>query len=201
LDTFVVERARTARRFISLTKPPYAISDLNILELDKESEQISQELLSVLKSGKSFGLISESGMPAVADPGSNIVALAHDHGYNIKPLVGPSSIFLALSASGLNGQNFSFRGYLPIKENELAQSLKALDKQVLHKKETQIFIETPYRNNRMFQSILKHLSPQVKLCVAIDITGPNEKILTKTIKEWKMIKFQFEKIPTIFLVG
>jgi len=196
-----VERARTARRFISKTKPPYSISDLEIIELNKNEGPISDGILNLFREQVSFGLISESGMPAVADPGSEIVRLAHQHGFQVRPLVGPSSILLALAASGLNGQGFSFRGYLPIKDNELSTALKEIEKIILKKRVTQIFIETPYRNQRLFQTILKHCHNQLLLCVAIDITGPEEKIVTKTISEWRKSKFQLSKVPTIFLLG
>lgn len=201
LNNFVVERARTARRFISQTKPPYSISDLTILELDKQNENISEEILALFRTKVSFGLISESGMPAIADPGAKIVALAHKHGYEVKPLVGPSSLFLALAASGMNGQNFCFNGYLPIKDGELSSVLKDLEKKVIQQKQTQIFIETPYRNNRLVRAILKVINPQLNLCIAIDITGSQENITTKSIKEWKKKTPALEKTPTIFLLG
>jgi len=169
--------------------------------LDKQKENIIEEIQALISAKISFGLISESGMPAIADPGAKIVALAHKFGYKVKPLVGPSSIFLALAASGMNGQNFSFNGYLPIKDGELAKSLKDLEKKVMQQKQTQIFIETPYRNNRLVKAILKQLNPQTSLCIAIDITGNQEYITTKTIREWKKKAPVLEKTPTIFLLG
>jgi len=201
LNDFVVERARTARRYISKTKPPYAIHDLNIIELDKSADSLSDDIMALFRSNTSFGLISESGMPAIADPGSRIVEEAHKSGFTVKPLVGPSSIFLALAASGFNGQGFSFNGYLPIKDQELATSLRQIEKKIVTNKETQIFIETPYRNNRLYQTILKRISPHLKLCIAIDITGDDEKIQTKSIKEWKRVNLHLEKVPTIFLLS
>lgn len=197
----MVERARTTRRFIKLTNPPYAISDLEIIEIEKDGDSHLPEVKKHMLSGKSIGLISESGMPAIADPGSEIVALAHRLGCTVKPLIGPSSIFLALAASGLNGQSFSFQGYLPIKEAELKAKLKSLESQTLKVNQTHIFIETPYRNNRLIHSLLKYLSGTIKLCVAADITGPNESIQTRTIAQWKSSNLKLEKIPTIFLIG
>lgn len=197
----MVERARTARRYISATKPPYAISDLNIIELDKNSDVLSDSIKSLMESKISFGLISESGMPAIADPGSDIVSIAHDFGYKIIPLVGPSSIFLSLAASGLSGQSFCFRGYLPIKDNELNTCLKQLEKRIQETGETQIFIETPYRNERLYKAITNKVSGHIKLCIAADLTGNEEFIRTKTVKRWKASSAPISKIPTIFLLG
>ncbi len=201
LRCFVVERARTTRRFIKLTEPPYSISDLEILELDKEGSEHIPELMKLFKTGQSIGLMSESGMPAIADPGSEVVAIAHKLNYNVKPLVGPSSIFLALAASGLNGQNFCFCGYLPIKDGELKSKLREIENRILNKNQTIIFIETPYRNKRIFEALLKFLSGNIKLCVAADLTGKVEKIKTHSIADWKSKKIELEKVPTIFLVG
>jgi len=198
---FVVERLRTARRFIKTTNPPYEISSLSIIEIDKNSSDYIHTAIQWLKDGHNVGIISESGMPGIADPGSEFVKRAHTKGYRIRPMVGPSSIFLSLAASGLNGQNFCFNGYLPIKDNELKASLKRLESLVLKSKQTQIFIETPYRNDRMFEFLIKNLNPNILLCVAKDITGSSEIILTKTISEWKRINFEIGKIPTIFLLG
>ena len=171
LTHFVVERARTARRFIKKTAPPYPISNLEILEIDKNnSQEFLDQCRSLFDSGIDVGLMSEAGMPAIADPGSEIVQLARQHNYVVKPLVGPSSLFLALAASGLNGQRFSFQGYLPIKEPELRQKLRALEKEIQRTGATQIFIETPYRNSRMLESLINILNPSLRLTVAIDIT-------------------------------
>ena len=141
-------------------------------------------------------------MPGIADPGAEMASLAHENGINIVPLVGPSSILLAISASGFNGQSFTFQGYLPIKEGPLNAKLKSIEQLVLKHNQTQIFIETPYRNDRLFDVLLKTLNPQLKLCIARDITGENELIKTKTVGEWR--KYQstkIEKHPTIFLIG
>jgi 16S rRNA (cytidine1402-2'-O)-methyltransferase len=198
---FVVERSRTARRFIKTTNPPYEISSLHIIEIDQEDHDYINKALNWLQQGHNVGVISESGMPGVADPGSAFVIKAHSKGFTVKPLVGPSSIFLSLAASGLNGQNFCFNGYLPIKENELKSKLKQLELIILKTRQTQIFIETPYRNDRMLKFLVKNLNPNIKLCVARDITGEEEFIITRRVSDWKNLDFQIGKIPTIFLIG
>ena len=185
LKHFVVERARTARRFIKSTNPPYRIEELTIIEIDKKGDQYLAEVKTLFSDNRNVGLISESGMPAIADPGSEVVSLAHKHGVTVKPLTGPSSLFLALSASGLNGQSFAFRGYLPIKENEIIQKIKQLETIILKENQTQIFIETPYRNERIFKFLTQKLSAKIRLCIAKDVTGQEEYIKTRTISEWK----------------
>jgi 16S rRNA (cytidine1402-2'-O)-methyltransferase len=198
---FVVERARTARRYIKSTAPPYAIQDLNIVEIEKNSNGHIDIVMAWLEDGKNVGVISESGMPAIADPGSNIVSIAHKRGYTVKAYSGPSSIMLSLSASGLNGQNFCFHGYLPVKDVELISTIKNLEASVNRFKQTQIFIETPYRNDRMFEFLLKYLSSHIQLCIARDLTGSEEFIKTKSIENWKKNVFKIGKVPTIFLIG
>jgi len=201
LKHFLVERARTSRRYIKLTDPPYSISDLNILEFSEEGLEL-QEVINWLKAGLDVGVISESGMPGIADPGSNITILAHQNNLKVCSLVGPSSIFLALSSSGLNGQNFCFHGYLPIKENELKKKVNLIEQRVYKNKETQIFIETPYRNNRLFNSLLKNLKDQTLLCVAVDLTSNTEFVKTMSIASWKKKPIiTIEKVPAIFLIG
>lgn len=140
-------------------------------------------------------------MPGIADPGAKIVALAHSKGYKVCPLVGPSSIILAMAASGLNGQNFSFIGYLPIKANELAKTLNSLEMQIKKTNQAQIFIEAPYRNDSLLKTLLSKLNGQIKLCIAIDVTGAEESIQTKSIKDWNKKVPQIGKIPTIFILG
>ncbi len=199
---FVVERARTARRYISLTKPPYKIEELSMVEINAKQLSHIETVLNWIHSGKNVGLISESGIPSVADPGSDIISIAHQKGISVIPHTGPSSIITALSASGFNGQNFCFRGYLPIKDNELSQEIKKLETIVNRKDQTQIFIETPYRNDRMFKILISSLNKECKLCVAKDITGKNEFIKTKAIKDWvKLSSFSIGKYPCIFLIG
>jgi 16S rRNA (cytidine1402-2'-O)-methyltransferase len=197
---YIVERARTARRFISRTSPPHPISDIEVIEIDEQGDNIRQ-CISWLKSGYDVGVMSESGMPGIADPGQKVVAAAHKEGIKVIPLVGPNSIMLALSASGMSGQNFAFNGYLPIKENELRPVLKQLENQILKRKQTQIFIETPYRNDRLLNNLINQLNPNIKLCIAKDITGVEEIILTKTIDQWKKEKISIGKWPTIFIIG
>ncbi|MBT8234382.1 MAG: SAM-dependent methyltransferase [Saprospiraceae bacterium] len=201
LSYFIVERARTARRFIKTTNPPYSIDSLEIIEIDNNDPSYLEIGLKWLQNSHSVGIMSESGMPGIADPGEAFIKLAHKHNYEVHPLVGPSSIFMSLAASGLNGQNFAFIGYLPIKEQELKQRLKHLESAVFKHAQTQIFIETPYRNDRMLDYLIKHLNQNISLCVARDISGESEMIICKRISEWKKTKIQIGKIPTIFLLG
>ncbi len=197
-----MERARTARRFIKATNPPYQIDELHIIELDKRDPHANQTIITnLLKEGMDFGLISESGMPGVADPGSEVVTLAHKSGWRVRPLVGPSSLLLALAASGLNGQNFKFDGYLPVKEAQLKKVIQQIVQSTTQHKTTHIFIETPYRNDRLLANLLKELPAHIKLCVARDISGQEEFIKTRTVKEWRGRKVQLGKIPTVFLLG
>ena len=197
----MVERARTARRFIKSTKPPHKIEELTIIEIDKKGNQYLKEVQSLFSTNTDVGLISESGMPAIADPGSEVVSLAHKSGYSVKPLTGPSSLFLALAASGMNGQSFAFRGYLPIKEGEISQKLKQLEIKILKENQTQIFIETPYRNDRMFKILINKLPSKIRLCIAKDVTGNEEYIKTLSIQAWKKNNIIIGKIPTIYLLG
>lgn len=202
LDCFVVERARTARRYIKSTGHPMAISDLDIFELDKNNpENGLYAFLATAKTGKSIGVLSEAGCPGIADPGALAVSWAHKNNLEVVPLVGPSSILLALIASGFNGQQFSFNGYLPVKKPELSSRLKQLENLVQRHGQTQIFMETPYRNHGMVETILKTLNPQLKLCIAVDISAPEEYIRTKTIAQWKNEELSIHKRPAIFLLG
>ena len=197
---YIVERARTARRFISRTGPPHPISDIQVIEIDDTGENL-QICLDWLKNGIDVGVMSESGTPGIADPGQNVVAAAHKYGYKVIPLSGPNSIMLALCSSGLNGQNFAFNGYLPIKDAALKSELKHLESQVLKRNQTQICIETQYRNDRLFNKIIELLNPNIKLCVAKDLTGKEEIILTMKVAQWKKKNFTIGKWPTIFLLG
>lgn len=201
LKFYIAERARTARRFLKLCELPFSIQEIEIIEMDKRDPSIGQdEVLRWLQEGYDVGVISESGMPGVADPGRDFAKLAHQNNFEVVPLTGPSSILLALSASGMNGQNFCFQGYLPIKDHELKNKFKELQKNIA-KGQTQIFIETPYRNGRMFEQILKNFDSNTFLCLAIDITGENQLIKTNQIKNWKNSKPNFDKIPTVFLLS
>lgn len=201
LDYFLVEDLRTARRFISSLKLGLTIEELNFKILNKKTPDAEiEKLLLPLKSGKSIGLMSEAGCPGIADPGARAVVKAHAWNCKVYPLVGPSSIFLALMASGLNGQQFTFHGYLPIKPAELSKKVKSIEEESARKNQTQIFIEAPYRNDKMLQQLIKNCRPETKICVARDLTGGDELIITKSINEWKNVKIELHKIPTIFLM-
>jgi 16S rRNA (cytidine1402-2'-O)-methyltransferase len=198
IQFFCVENQRTARRFLSSLKVYPFIESLSVLVLDKEtpSEKIA-ELLKPLKEGQDVGILSESGIPAVADPGQFAVAYAHQHGFEVTILPGSSSIMLALAASGFNGQKFAFHGYLPIDEKECGQTIKTFENESKTKNQAQIFIETPFRNNRLLKVLLKNLSTNTRLCVALDLTGTNEKIISQPVKKWPSL--ELPKLPAIFL--
>ena len=199
---FIVENIRTARRFMKHVNREINIDECTFYELNKRTR--NSELpgfLKPIKQGFDVGVISEAGCPGVADPGADVVKIAHQKGYKVVPIVGPSSILLALMASGLNGQNFAFVGYLPIKPNERVREIAVLEKQVINRKQTQIFIETPYRNNQLISDLLKTCSPSTLLCIAANITGENEFIATKTIQDWKNKVPELHKQPVIFLIG
>ncbi len=201
LDVFIVEQLRTARRFLSSLRHPTKIDDLTFKELNKHS--ITSEIDSYLDCtyfGTSVGLLSEAGTPCVADPGAVIVKLAQERGIQVIPLVGPNSIILALMASGFNGQNFAFHGYLPVDKHQLGKKLKELEIAANKANQTQIFIETPYRNNQVLASILNSCSKNTLLCIATDLTLPSESIQTMPISMWKKIKPDFHKKPTVFLI-
>ena len=203
IDYFIVEKARTARRFIKSTGFEGRIEDLTFIELDKHNpEKIDKSILKPAVDGKPVGLMSEAGMPCIADPGSAIVSLAHEMGIKVVPLSGPSSIFLALAASGLNGQNFHFHGYLPVKNEAFLLKLKSIEKSVFSENKTTIFIETPYRNNSMLQNLLSNLNLDLKLCIAANITGENELISTKKIRDWKKESLpDINKLNCVFMIG
>jgi len=197
---FLAEDVRTARRFLSSLKIFPSIEDLQFSVLDKHtSETELAEKLSPLINGNDVGVLSESGCPGVADPGALAVAYAHQQGIRVVPLVGPSSLLLALMASGLNGQHFAFHGYLPVDTAECRKALKALELESRQKNQTQVFIETPYRNNAVFSNLLKSLHDETRLCVAIDITGKEESIQTMPVKLWKRVSKSWPKLPAVFL--
>ena len=200
LTYFIVENEKTARRFIKLICPDKKQSELVIYQLDKHDKTAYLDTyIQPLLQGKDIGLLSEAGLPAVADPGNLVVQLAHRHKAVVKPLVGPSSLMLALMASGLNGQNFCFNGYLPKDSGELKHKIKSLEKISGKEQQTQMFIETPYRNHKMLDSLLKFLSPNTRLCIATDLTLSTEFIMTLPVKEWKKQKLDLHKRPTVFL--
>lgn len=199
---FIVEDVRTARRFLKQVNKEINIDDCTFYQLNKRTRL--HEIPSFLKpldQGFDMAVISEAGCPGVADPGADVVKIAHQKKYTVVPIVGPSSILLALMASGLNGQNFAFKGYLPVKTNERVKEIQVLEKRVISQKQTQIFIETPYRNNQLIADILKTCSPSTLFCIAANITGPNEFIVTKNIQQWKEKTHDFHKQPAIFLLG
>lgn len=196
---FLVENTRTARRYLSGLKTYDSIEALSLQVLDKETkEEELTTLLTPALEGNNMGVISESGCPGVADPGSMAVRYAHRNGIRVVPLVGPSSILLALMASGLNGQCFAFHGYLPIDAKEASKMIKEFEKESIIKNQTQLFIETPYRNKQVLDHLLNSLKPNSTLSIAMDLTGQNEFIQTKTVKDWKSNKPNLPKEPAIF---
>lgn len=198
---FIVENEKSARRFIKRLIPKKSQQELVLYSIDKYADIFEvQHYLNVCNNGINIGLLSEAGVPAIADPGANIISLAHQKDIKVIPLVGPSSILLAMMASGLNGQNFAFNGYLPIDSKERQQSIKRLEKLSKEKNQSQIFIETPYRNNKMFNELIRTLTPTTKLCIATDITLNSEYIKTLEIEQWKSQKTDFHKKPTIFII-
>ncbi|MDR1632777.1 MAG: SAM-dependent methyltransferase [Dysgonamonadaceae bacterium] len=198
---FIVENIRTARRFLKQTDPGIDVDRLTFYTLNKHTS--SAELSGFLKpaeDGNSIGIISEAGCPAVADPGADVVAIAQKKNIPVVPLVGPSSILLALMASGFNGQSFAFHGYLPIDAGERVKTLKTLEQRIYSENQTQLFIETPYRNGKLAEDILKTCRPATRLCIAADITLSNEFIKTKTVAEWKKQMPDLSKRPCIFAI-
>jgi 16S rRNA (cytidine1402-2'-O)-methyltransferase len=202
-DDFLVENVRTARRFISELKVGKVIDQLRFTILDKDtaSEAIVPIMKQLQAEGKNIGVISEAGCPGIADPGAVAVAVAHRLGIDVEPLVGPSSIFLALMASGFSGQSFVFHGYLPIDRAARVKAIQQLEKEASQKKQTQIFMETPFRNNHLLEDVLTHARPDTLLCVASNITAPDQLLQTKTIAQWRKNKPDIHKKPTIFLIG
>lgn len=201
IDDYIVENEKSARRFIKRVSPGKSQASLKLKLLNKYTQENELDhFLDDCKEGKAMGLLSEAGCPAIADPGSDIVKLAHENNIQVVPLVGPSSIILALMSSGMNGQSFAFNGYLPIDQNERKSALKRLEKLSSDHNQTQIFIETPYRNNKILEDICAILQPNTRVCVACDLTLPSEYIKTTTVNEWKNIKVDLHKRPTIFII-
>ncbi len=200
---FVVENIRSARRFLRQTDKAFPIDDCTFFEMGKHADekQFSQ-YLQPLREGKPVGVISEAGCPAVADPGADIVRIAQREGLRVVPLVGPNSMIMAVMSSGLGGQSFAFNGYLPVDAADRAKRLKALETRAWTEGQTQLFIETPYRNQKIFQSLLAVLRPQTRLCIAAGITTKDEYIRTLRISEWKNTKLpDLSKVPAIFLIN
>ena len=202
LNYFIVENEKVARKYIKLISPNKSQEEIILYKLNKRTSLIeSDSYLNMCFKGKSIGLISDAGCPGIADPGALIVSKAHDLKIKIKPLVGPSSILLALMASGMNGQSFAFNGYLPINKLERKNKIKLLEKKVLNDNQSQIFIETPYRNNSLFDDLINNLSDSIRLCIATDISLNSEKIRSKSINNWKKIDVEnLNKHPTIFII-
>lgn len=198
---FIVEDVRTARRFLKKYEPTFNIDACTFYPLNKHSTP--EEIVSFLKplqEGKNMGLLSEAGCPAVADPGADIVSIAQQKRIKVVPLVGPSSILLALMGSGFNGQRFAFEGYLPVEKEERIKALKRLEQRSWSEDTTYIFIETPYRNNKLMDDMVATLRPQTRVCVAYDLTGPDESITTLNVAQWKKQQQELSKKPCIFLI-
>ncbi len=201
LDYYIVENEKTARKFIKTICPEKIQSSLHLSSLNKHTQDSEyKQMIQDCVEGKNVGLMSEAGCPGVADPGAVIVKLAHEKGIQVVPLVGPSSILLAIMASGMNGQSFAFNGYIPIDASEKKAAIKNLEKLSISKNQSQLFIETPYRNNKMLEDILSSLHPETYLCVACDITLPTEYIKTMRVVNWKKAKIDLHNRPTIFII-
>lgn len=201
LDCFVVEEIRTARRFLSAAGLKGHIQELEFHTLNEHTApQEVEALASLFDDGRDVGLISEAGLPAVADPGAALVALCHRHGIKVVPLTGPSSLMMALMASGLNGQSFAFVGYIPAKSEERKGAIRRLEKRSLAENQTQILIETPYRNDSLMADLVATLDPRTRLCVAVNITCPDEFIQTRTVAQWKKQLPELGKRPCVFLI-
>lgn len=201
IDYYIVENEKSARRFIKSIAPNKKQPSLHIMLLDKYAEEIDTlKYLDICQKGINVGLLSEAGVPAIADPGASMVKLAHQKNIQVVPLVGPSSILMAMMGSGMNGQNFAFNGYLPIDKGERKNAIKDLEKLSKDKNQSQIFIETPYRNEKMLADLKDFLSPNTYLCIAADITLPTEYIKTMLVKDWKHQKPDLHKKPAIFII-
>ena len=203
LTDFVVEAEKTARAHLKHLGVTTPIRELNLQTLNEHTDpKTLPELLKPLQEGRSMGIVSEAGCPAVADPGANLVALAHAHGFEVRPLIGPSSLLLALMASGANGQNFAFKGYLPSEKTERIAALKALEQRSRQHNETQLFIETPYRNDALLADAVATLHPATRLCTASDLTLPSQAIISRSIADWRKASSlpDLKKRPTIFVL-
>lgn len=202
LDEFIVENEKTARHFLGVIKHPMPIREIALQTLNKRTEEKDiPKLLATLITGKDVGLMSEAGCPGVADPGAKLAALAHKKGIRVAPLVGPSSILLSLMASGLNGQRFSFLGYIAVDKGARIKALKTIEHKSKTQNETQLFIETPFRNQHMLEDILSSCDSETELCIACNISLPDEYIVTKRIRAWKQAELpDLHKKPTVFLL-
>lgn len=198
---FIVENVRSARRFLKKCDREIDIDTLTFYELNRHTrqEEISDYLLP-LERGEAMGVISEAGCPAIADPGADVVAIAQRKRLKVVPMVGPSSILMSIMGSGFNGQSFAFQGYLPIDAGERAKKFKDMEYNIRVNDQTQVFIETPYRNNKLIEEMSRVLPRQMMMCVASDITGPKESIITRSVNDWAKSKYDYDKVPTIFLL-
>jgi 16S rRNA (cytidine1402-2'-O)-methyltransferase len=197
---FLAEDVRTARRYLSSLKVYETIERLSFSVLDKSTKEAElQELFRPVFEGRNLGVLSESGCPGVADPGAIAVRFAHQQNIKVIPLVGPSAILLSLMASGLNGQHFAFHGYLPVRPPEATKAIRDFEKESRMKSQTQIFIETPYRNNALFANLLKTLQPETLLCLAVDVTGEQEFIKTQFVRQWRLEPLELPRMPAVFL--
>lgn len=203
INHFIVERAKTSRRWLRSIDHPTMIDDMEIFELNKhQPEEGLIPYLEEFAKNNDIGVMSESGCPGIADPGSLVAEWAHKKGIRVTPLVGPSSIIMSLMASGFNGQEFRFHGYLPNKKPALTQTLRILEQEAIKKGISQIFIEAPYRNKFMIENCIEALSDDTKICIALDINGENENIKTQKIKQWKNVDYEkYHKIPAVFIIG
>ena len=201
---FVVESLRSARRFLKKCDRNIDIDGLTMNELNEHTDlkdtATLEAMLEPISRGEAVGVISDAGCPAVADPGADLVAIAQRRGYKVFPLVGPSSILMSLMASGFNGQRFAFEGYLPVDGHARQARLKEMTRRIERERQTQIFIEAPYRNNQLIADLANQLPASMRLCVASDITGENQSIVTRTIGQWRQAQYDYHKIPTIFLL-
>ncbi len=202
IDNYIVENIKSAAGFLKSAGLNKSLKELSftVLNVDTKEDEITG-FLEAAESGENIGLLSEAGVPCIADPGSLIVSLAHEKGIQVVPLTGPSSIILALMASGMNGQNFVFNGYLPIESKERKNKLKELERRVKTENQTQIFIEAPHRNDKLLEVIIENCDDNLKLCLAKNLTMDDELIVSKKISEWKKSKITFGKNPVIFLIG
>lgn len=201
LSCFIVENERTARRYLRLLDKNFDIDGSTFYLLNKHTNPNDLELFLSSIEKENIGILSESGCPAIADPGAKVVALAHKKNISVVPLVGPSSILLAIMASGMNGQSFAFNGYLPIQQNERQKAIKHFEALTIKHGQTQAFIETPYRNKTLFDDLLKNCNGSTLLSIATDVSLPSESIVTKSIQQWKKTTPDFHKKPTVFVIG
>lgn len=201
IDTYIVENEKAARKFIKTISSGKSQASLNLFSLNKFTDPLEiPSFLEECLAGNSIGLLSDAGCPGVADPGAEVVKIAHQKHIQVIPLVGPSSILLAMMSSGMNGQNFAFNGYLPIDKADRKSKLKQLEKRSFDEQQSQLFIETPYRNNSILEDLSTVLHPETRICVACDLTLPSEYIKTQTAKDWKLSKMDFHKRPALFII-